>query len=145
MLCFLFCQGDCDVKLQGTSWVLLLSSRPFETQGSGEGEEVGGLNSPCFSYVIRQYGRSYWSFKKVPQFRGMEVKNRALKINKMVQIPCRGDNQTRNSWKAPFLLCMEPEPQQHSRNCLMPEERKRKSSKRRQTLATFILWIQGQS
>lgn len=48
----LSCQRGFDINLQGSSRVLLRFSGPFETQGPGEGEEVGGLNSPCSSYVI---------------------------------------------------------------------------------------------
>lgn len=46
------CQRDFEVKLQSSSRTLLVFSGPFETRGSGEGEEVGSLNSECFSYVI---------------------------------------------------------------------------------------------
>lgn len=48
----LSCQRGSDVKLQGSSRDLLVFPGPFETQRSGKAEEVGDLNSQCFSSVI---------------------------------------------------------------------------------------------
>lgn len=45
VLLSLLCQRDFDIKLPGVSWVLLMFSGPFETPGSGEGQEADGLKA----------------------------------------------------------------------------------------------------
>lgn len=133
LLLFFFCQGHCDVKLQDSSWGPLMSSGPFETQGTGEGEEAGGLVS-LFSFcnqpskinnmdeptgLARKFsGSGEWKWRT-------ELSWRDKWSIKWYKCHSEGTARLENSQRAPFLLCLEPATQQHSRNCLKPKEWKR--------------------
>lgn len=67
-LCHFSAKTDFEVKLQSSSRALLVFSGPFETQGPGEGEEVGSLQALSFlsNQLSKQYGWIHRTFKKVP-------------------------------------------------------------------------------